>query len=72
METAGNVAGPLLAYEIITTFFLGSILEYHAVRCLTRKTVGSYTRNLLGRLWHHNVDLLDHRFEFMDAHTPRI
>ncbi len=73
METVGNVAGPLLAYEVMTAFFLEAVfLEIMLFGASSLKPVGLYTGNLFGRLWHHNVDLWDHRFEFMDAHTSRV
>jgi hypothetical protein len=72
MERVGNVAGPLLAYEVLTAFFLeavflGIMLFGHAGCRTWVHTLATGAR----RLRHDDVGLLDPGAELLDAHARR-
>ena len=72
MERVGNIAGPLLGYEVLTAFFLeatflGIMLFGHG-RC---QRAGAPAGDLPGRLRHHAVRVLDPGAELVDADAGR-
>ena len=70
METVGNVAGPLLGYEVLTAFFLEA--TFLGVMLFGRKRVSNRVHTLCdldGRNRHLDVGVLDTRFELLDADT---
>jgi hypothetical protein len=73
MEKVGNIAGPLLAYEVMTAFFLEAVfLGIMLFGAQPGFGVGAYRSHVPRGLRHHDVGLLDHRAEFVDAHAPRV
>jgi cytochrome d ubiquinol oxidase subunit I len=70
METVGNIAGPLLAYEVLTAFFLEAvfigIMLFGFSPCAG---LAAHAGNGAGGLRHDHVRLLDHRPELVDAHA---
>ena len=60
METVGNIAGPLLAYEVLTAFFLEAtflgIMLFGWRRVSNR---GAHAGDRAGGLRHDDVGLLD-------------
>ncbi len=72
-ELAGNVVGPLLNYEVLTAFFLGSdVSRRHAVRLEQGQPTYAFLRDLHGRDRHVDLELLDHRGEQLDADASRL
>ena len=74
METVGNVAGPLLGYEVLTAFFLEA--GFLGVMLFGHGRVSERVHlhvDLLRRLRHHAVGVLDPGAELVDAdaHRPR-
>ena len=68
MEKVGNIAGPLLGYEVLTAFFLeATFLGIMLFGCAPRVRPGAPARDLPGRLRHHAVGVLDPRAELLDA-----
>jgi cytochrome d ubiquinol oxidase subunit I len=68
MERAGNIAGPLLGYEVLTAFFLeATFLGDHAVRPRPRVGPGAPGRHADGGARHDAVGLLDPQPELVDA-----
>ena len=72
MERVGNIAGPLLGYEVLTAFFLeatflGIMLFGHG-RVSERVHLA---RDLPGRLRHHAERVLDPRPQLVDADAGR-
>ena len=73
MNTVGNIAGPLLAYEVLTAFFLEA--TFLGVMLFGRDRVseqGAYARHLPRRRRHDLVGLLDPVAEFLDADARRL
>ena len=61
MNNVGNIAGPLLAYEVLTAFFLEATFLGVTAHPCNRHRCGRYLA----------VGLLDTRAEFLDAHAHR-
>jgi Cytochrome bd-type quinol oxidase, subunit 1 len=60
MEKVGNVAGPLLGYEVLTAFFLRShFLRYHAIWHTPGPQLAAYCVYPHRCAGHYNVCLLD-------------
>jgi cytochrome d ubiquinol oxidase subunit I len=71
MEKVGNIAGPLLAYEILTAFFLEAGFLGIMLFGFRRVSNGAYSGHGIGRRRHHPVGLLDPGAEFLDANACR-
>ena len=73
MAKVGNIAGPLLAYEVLTAFFLEAaflgIMLFGIRRVLQPR---AHTRHRPGRLRHHRLGLLDPGAQFLDADARRL
>jgi hypothetical protein len=73
MNTVGNIAGPLLAYEVLTAFFLEATFLGSCCSASRRvKRPHAHHRDLPGRVRHHDVGLLDPGAEQLDAHAGRL
>ncbi len=70
MERVGNVAGPLLAYEVLTAFFLEATFLGIMLFGFRREELGAHDGDRARRLRHHHVGLLDPCAELLDAHAP--
>ena len=72
MNNVGNIAGPLLAFEVLTAFFLGShVSRRDAVRHEPGAGLGAHRRHAAGRHRHLAIGVLDPRARFMDANARR-
>ena len=72
MQKVGNIAGPLLGYEVLTAFFLeagflGVMLFGHG----KVQRAGAPDGDRLGRVRHHALRLLDPRAQLVDADAGR-
>ena len=68
METVGNVAGPLLAYEVLTAFFLeATFLGIMLFGAAARVEARAHAGHRAGGSRHLSVGILDPRAEFLDA-----
>ena len=68
MEQAGNIAGPLLGYEVLTAFFLEA--TFLGVMLFGRDRVpalDAHAVGLPGRDRHHRFGVLDPRAQLLDA-----
>ena len=73
METVGNIAGPLLAYEVLTAFFLeATFLGIMLFGSNRAPPFGTYSGYRIGGSGNHSVSVLDHRPQLMDAYTARL
>ena len=73
METVGNIAGPLLAYEILTAFFLEA--AFIGIMLFGFSRVPGWLHTLAhraGRVRNDTERILDPGTEFMDAHAGRL
>jgi hypothetical protein len=73
MKRVGNVAGPLLAYEVLTAFFLEA--TFLGIMLFGRGRVSrphAHAGDLPGGLRHHAVGVLDPGAELVDADTGRL
>ncbi len=68
MEKVGNIAGPLLAYEVLTAFFLEAtflgVMLFGMSRVSARVHIA---RDAHGRGRHHALGVLDPRAQLLDA-----
>jgi hypothetical protein len=69
METVGNIAGPLLAYEVLTAFFLEAVFLGIMLFGIPRAGLAAHAGDVPGGLRHDHVGLLDPRAEQLDAHA---
>ena len=69
METVGNIAGPLLAYEVMTAFFLEAVFLGIMLFGMHRVPMAPHDGHLPRGLRDHDVGLLDPRPELVDAHA---
>jgi len=67
MEKVGNIAGPLLAYEVLTAFFLEATMLGDAVCPRTRERDHAHRGHAAGGGRHHAVGLLDPGAQLLDA-----
>ncbi len=70
MERAGNIAGPLLGYEVLTAFFLEA--SFLGIMLFGKQRVSNRTHlisTFSGRLRHLTLGLLDFGAQLVDAHT---
>ena len=68
MNKVGNIAGPLLAYEVLTAFFLEA--TFLGVMLFGMNRVSGPGARRLGddrRLRHHALGVLDPRAQLLDA-----
>ena len=73
MEKVGNIAGPLLAYEVLTAFFLEAAflgIMLFGFRRVSNRVHTLATVLVAGGTTH--VGLLDHRAELLDADAGRL
>ena len=72
-DRAGPIIGPLMAYEVLTAFFLEAGLpRRHAVRDEPGREGAAFHRDLHGRDRHLHLRLLDPVGEQLDAHADRL
>ena len=72
-EFTGNVLGPVIAYEVITAFFLeAAFLGHHAVRLGAGRRPAAFLRHLHGGARHADLRLLDPVRQFLDADAGRL
>jgi cytochrome bd ubiquinol oxidase subunit I len=73
MQTVGNIAGPLLAYEVLTAFFLEAtflgIMLFGYAAC---QQPGAYAGNSAGGRRHDDECLLDSGAQQLDAYAGRV
>ena len=70
MKKVGNIAGPLLAYEVLTAFFLeATFLGVMLFGFAPRSRLAAYAGRRTRRLRHHAVGLLDPRAQQLDAYA---
>ena len=55
MERTGNIAGPLLGYEVLTAFFLEASFLGIMLFGRNRRSARMHLMATPGRLWHHDV-----------------
>ena len=70
---AGNILGPLLAYEVLTAFFLEATflgVMLFGWRRVSPRT--AFPRDLHGGARHADLHVLDHLREQLDAHARRL
>jgi cytochrome d ubiquinol oxidase subunit I len=70
METVGNIAGPLLAYEVLTAFFLEAV--FIGIMLFGFSRVPGWLHMLatgLVAFGTTSLGVLDHRPELLDAHA---
>ena len=70
MEKVGNIAGPLLAYEVMTAFFLEAVffgIMLFGARRLARAAVAAHFGDVPGCVRHHDERVLDFGPELLDA-----
>src|SRR6185503_6715845 len=73
MERVGNIAGPLLGYEVLTAFFLEA--GFLGVMLFGRRRVGEMVHlgsNLSGRPRYADERILDPCPQFLDADADRL
>ena len=73
MDTVGNIAGPLLAYEVLTAFFLeATFLGDHAVRPGACRERVHTLATCAGRGRHDALGVLDPGAQLVDADAGRL
>ena len=73
MNTVGNIAGPLLAYEVLTAFFLeATFLGIMLFGFPEGAGLGAHWGNGLGCHWYDTFSFLDFGFEQLDAYPCRV
>ncbi len=73
METVGNVAGPLLAYEVLTAFFLEATFLAVMLFGIGKVSERMHTLATVLVAWRHQpVGVLDPGAELLDADACRL
>jgi hypothetical protein len=67
MDKVGNIAGPLLGYEVLTAFFLEATFLGVMLFGMNRVPPWLHLTRPAGRDRHHAVGVLDPRAQLLDA-----
>jgi cytochrome bd quinol oxidase subunit 1 apoprotein (EC 1.10.3.-) len=72
MEKVGNIAGPLLGYEVMTAFFMEA--TFLGIMLFGKNRVpelGAHISDAAGGDWYHYFCVLDFGAEQLDAYANR-